>query len=160
VVERVAPRPTAHDWIDQEWERERERTGRPHGPRAAAAAASEQAEPAARGRRRRRVVGLLCLVVPAVAAALTLPLAYEGDDDDAPRVQESAAEVTTPYELPIAAREPLPRPAVRESIEKPLPSVPVVDLPDAGLPTVDPSLRPLVRPGDFAGGISRPDSLR
>jgi serine/threonine-protein kinase len=161
VVERAVSRPAAHDLIDHDWERdrERERTGRPHGPGTAAAAAAAQAEPAARGRRRRRVVALLCLAVPAVAAALSLPLAYE-DDGDAPRIQESAAEVTTPYELPIAAREPLPEPAVRDSTERALPSVPLVDLPDAGLPTVDPSLRPLVRPGDFAGGISRPDSLR
>jgi hypothetical protein len=100
--------------------------------------------------------------VPAVAAALGLPLAYDGEADAAPRIQESAAEVTTPYELPIAASEPQqPAPEPRDSVETPaLPSLPVVELPDAGLPTVNPALRPLVRPGDFGRGISRPDSVR
>ena len=162
VVERVAPRPTAHDWIDHEWERERERerTGRPYGPGSTAVAAEPSAP--SRAVRRRRLVAILCLVVPAVAAALGLPLAYEADDDGVARIQESAAEVTTPYELPIAAREPQPpEPAPRDSVETPaLPALPTVVLPDAGLPTVNPALRSVVRPGDFARGISRPDSVR
>ena len=164
VTERAVSRPSAHDLVDHDWERERERerTVRPHGPAAAAAAAAEQEETVASGRRRRRVVALLCLAVPAVAAALGLPLAYDGDEDGVPQIQESAAEVTTPYELPIASQEPLPEPAPRDSdsVEKALPTLPMVELPDAGLPTVNPSLRAVVRPGDFGRGISRSDSLR